>query len=348
MKRFYTTFRWFNLLLILVTFLAYLSPFINPKSFSWINFFGIIYPWLLFSNLFFVAFWMIAKKRYFLFSAACILLGWNHFTNFIGLSIINSSPREESISILSFNTSGFGFLAAKSKEEHLDNVQQFSKFINQKGDLDILCIQEVNSTKAQLVPDKLGFEYQHKIPYVGTAILSNFPIMNVGEIAFTTKANSCVWADIKVKDKTIRVYSLHLKSNRVSTETEQIIASGDIKEKETWSDIKGVFGKFRHNSKIRVDQAEKVRDHIQKSPHPIVLCGDFNETPQSYIYKLLSENLNDSFQQKGFGFGTTYAGSIPALRIDYILSDPSLKVLNCTIFKEKHSDHYPVLTVLEL
>lgn len=335
-------------MLILATFMAYLSPFINPESFSWINIFGTVYPWFLLMNLLFAGFWMAVKNRYFLFSLACILLGWNHLTNFVGMSLSSSPSTEQSINVLSFNTSGFEFLSAKSKEKHLQNVDDFKKFINKKGKIDILCIQEVNSAAAQLVNDKLGFEHIHKIPYLGTSILSRFPIIQSGEIPFTTKANSCVWADIKIKNKMIRVYSLHLKSNRVSTKAEQIIASGDIKEKETWTDIKGIFGKFRYTSKTRVQQALKVKAHIDKSPYPVILCGDFNETPQSYVYRLLSENLNDSFQKKGFGLGTTYAGSIPALRIDYILPNPGIKVLDFQIFKKIYSDHYPVFATLGL
>ena len=337
-----------NVLLILVTFLVYLSPFINPESFSWLNILGTGYPWLLLANLLCVIFWLVAKNRYFLFSLVCIILGWNHMTNFVGINLSSSPPTEQSVNILSFNTSGFGFLAAKTKDKHLQNVKDFTTFINQNGNIDILCLQEVNSLKAQYVIEKLGFEHELKIPYLGTSILSTRPIVRSGAIEFTTKTNSCVWADIKFNNKTIRVYSLHLKSNQVSTETEQIIASGDIKQKETWSDIKGVFGKFRYTSKIRVQQAQKVQDHIQNSPHPVVLCGDFNETPQSYVYNMLSGNLNDSFHEKGFGLGTTYAGSIPALRIDYILTDPKIKVLDFDIFKEKHSDHYPVFAVLDL
>ena len=336
------------MLLILATFIVYLSPFINPESFSWVNIFGTVYPWFLLANILFVGFWILAKNRYLFFSLGCILLGWNHLTNFIGMSFSSTAPTEQSINIISFNTSGFDLLAAKSKEKHLQKVEDFKKFIRKNGKIDILSLQEINSHDAQLVVDKLKFEYVHKIPYLGTSILSRFPIIQSGEIVFTTKANSCVWADIKIKNKIVRVYSLHLKSNQVSTETEHIIASGDLKGKETWTDIKGVFGKFRYTSKIRVEQAKKVRAHIDKSPHPVILCGDFNETPQSYVYSLLSKNLNDSFQKKGFGLGTTYAGSIPALRIDYILLDPSIKILNFKILKEKYSDHYPVFATLEL
>lgn len=269
-------------------------------------------------------------------------------TSFIGLSLTSSSPTTKAINILTFNTSGFTFLSNKDTVKHKQNVKDFLTQSSQNGPIDILCFQEVNSINAQEVIDKLNFKYKHRIPYYGTNIVSRHPIVKTGAISFETKTNSCVWADIKIDNKTLRVYNIHLKSNRVSTDTERILKKGEIQEKETWSDIKGVFGKFRYTSKIRVQQARLVKAHMDKSPHPTILCGDFNETPQSYTYDMLSENMTDTFQKKGFGLGTTYAGSIPALRIDFILTDPRFKVLDSDIFKKKHSDHYPVFAAVEL
>lgn len=347
MKRLYKLMRWGNVLLILVTFLAYLSPFINPESFSWINIVGTAYPWLLLANVIFVVLWLVLKNRYALFSIACILLGWNHLTGFIGVNVSSGNLTEKTFRVVTFNTSGLKFLAAKDTLKHLQNIKDFVNTLHQEGNIDILCLQEVGAHKAQLAVKKLGFKYQHRIPYKGTSILSQHPIVKTGDITFTTRTNSCVWADIKVKGKTVRVYNTHFKSNQVSTTAERILTEGEIQEKETWSDIKGVFGKFRYTSVIRAQQARKVKAHMEQSPHPVVLCGDFNETAQSYIYNMLSENLLDSFRQKGFGLGTTYSGSIPALRIDFILSDPRIRILDCQIFKEAFSDHYPVYTAFE-
>ncbi len=340
--------RWGNLILILVTFLAYLSPFINPESFSWINILGTAYPWLLLANILFLIFWVLSKNRYFFFSLCTILLGWNHMTSFVGFSLTSSSPTKQSINILTFNTSGFSFLANKDTVKHKQNVKDFLIQSSQNGPIDILCFQEVNSWQSQEVVDKLKFKYEHRIPYHGTNILSKHPIIKTGEVSFKTRTNSCVWADIKIDNKILRVYNIHLKSNQVSTDTERILKKGEIQEKETWSDIKGVFGKFRYTSKIRAQQALLVKAHMATSPYPIILCGDFNETPQSYVYNMLSENMTDTFQKKGFGLGSTYAGSIPALRIDFILADPRFKILDSDILKKKHSDHYPVFAAVEL
>lgn len=348
MKGLYNILRWFNVLLIFLTFLAYLSPYINPESFSWLNIIGTAYPWLLLANVLFVILWAFLKNKYFLFSLCTILMGWSHLSRFIGFNFSTTEATANSIRVASFNTSGLGYLADEDTLKHWQHVNNLVGFLNQKGSLDILCLQEVSGIRAQYAVDKFGFKYKHHIPYHGAAIVSKYPILNSGEVEFKTRTNSCLWADIKVGPKTIRVYSVHLKSNRVSTETEKLLKSGDLQQRETWSDIKGVFGKFRYTSKIRVQQAEKVKTHARKSPHPVILCGDFNETSTSYVYQLLAEGMKDSFQEAGFGIGSTYAGRIPALRIDFILSDPRFNVRKFNILKKAYSDHYPIVASFEL
>ena len=101
-------------------------------------------------------------------------------------------------------------------------------------------------------------------------------------------------------------------------------------------------------AQIRAKQAEILTNHIASSPYPVIVCGDFNDIPVSYTYRTLSQNLNDAFEKRGFGFGTTYSGNIPALKIDYILTAKRIKIFNCTILKVPYSDHYPMVSELGL
>ena len=70
--------------------------------------------------------------------------------------------------------------------------------------------------------------------------------------------------------------------------------------------------------------------------------GDFNDTPMSYSVNILSKNMNNAFEQKGFGWGVTYFGILPIFQIDYILCDKKIKIEDYGILKEKLSDHYPI------
>ncbi len=81
---------------------------------------------------------------------------------------------------------------------------------------------------------------------------------------------------------------------------------------------------------------------MQNCKYKIILCGDFNDTPASYTYNLLTKKLKDSFVEKGNGFGRTYAGKWPKFRIDYILHDENIKCVEHTVYKETYTDHYPI------
>ena len=81
---------------------------------------------------------------------------------------------------------------------------------------------------------------------------------------------------------------------------------------------------------------------------PIVLCGDFNDLPNSYVSNKISKNMKDAFLDYSFGIGHTYNGKIPFLRIDYILITPTFNVTKFEVINNKISDHFPVYAELNL
>ncbi|MBR9921988.1 MAG: endonuclease/exonuclease/phosphatase family protein [Bacteroidetes bacterium] len=344
---FYRLFRWLNIILIGLTLLAYLSPFVAPYTFWPISLLGLTYPWLLLFNLLFVLGWIAVRNRYFLMSLGCIFAGYNHLTNFVGIELSNPEVAGNSIRVMSYNVYDLRNLEKSDNgRKGAGDYLPFGEFLDAAGPLDILCVQECGVQNTNTIAEMHEMPHQFHYSGRGTAIISRHPIRNKGQIEFEKTNNSCVWADIDIDGKTYRVYSLHLQSNFISSEASQLAKEGDLQERETWVGIKGILGKYRHFAAKRVTQAERVASHIKGSPHPVILCGDFNDTPLSKAYRVLSENMVDGFQQKGHGIGTTYGGLIPSLRIDYILNDPRLEVLEYRTFRQPFSDHYPVMSVL--
>jgi endonuclease/exonuclease/phosphatase family metal-dependent hydrolase len=85
-----------------------------------------------------------------------------------------------------------------------------------------------------------------------------------------------------------------------------------------------------------------VKEKVNLSPYPVIVAGDFNDTPVSYSYRKIRKGLNDSFVSSGYGAGFTYRGKYPPNRIDYILYDNSLDCKVFNIFRIRYSDHYPI------
>ncbi len=345
--------RWGNILLILLTFLSYLSPYVSPEDFWPLSFFGLAYPWFLLFNVIFIISWLIAKKKYYLFSLGCIILGGNHFLSVVGLHGSGSSGDEAAFHIMSFNTHSMrAFYGRNSKQKpekswaSIDDFYEMAK----KNHAEILCFQEFKSddeyvkTFQKEINESVDLEHVYFEKGISLAIFSKYPILKKDTLAFENKSNGCIYADIQIGKKVVRVYNVHLKSNEITGIAERVAKERNLQEKKTWLDMRSIMGKYKYNAQVRTKQARKIFDHILDSPHPVILCGDFNDTPQSYIYHMFTRNLQDSFKKRGRGLGVTYGGVIPALRIDYILTDLELNVLNHRILKEKYSDHYPIIS----
>jgi len=86
--------------------------------------------------------------------------------------------------------------------------------------------------------------------------------------------------------------------------------------------------------------------HYKKSPYPVILAGDFNDTPESYIYNQITRDFKDAFVESAGGLGYSYAGAIPMLRIDFTFIDPSFTALNHRVVHKKYSDHYPIISTI--
>lgn len=273
-------------------------------------------------------------------------MGWGHLTSFLGLSFTTGTTTGHEVRVMSFNAKRGS--VAKQNAKKTKEKEPFFNFLKKNGPYDIICFQETPGINKKNVQDHLNLSYQHLMTYKGvqTSIYSKYPIVNKGGRIFENSSNSFTWADIKIKETTIRVYSIHLQSNKVSEDADKVIEKGDIKNKKTWLDIRSVLAKIKRGTQQRIDQAQVIIEHMEKSPYPIILCGDFNDSPLSYTYHIIAKKLKDTFQEKGSGFGTTYAGNIPALRIDYILVDRKLKTLDCSIIREEYSDHYPVISTI--
>lgn len=252
--------------------------------------------------------------------------------------------------VMSYNVHGLVTPGAKNMTAARLELSHFLE----KQNADVICFQEYllqlakNSDKQILddVPFLKSYPYAIRMEGNDLAIFSRFPILNSGILLKREDSNGCTYADISVRGQNIRFYSLQLRSNVVSDIADNLAKRKDITNDDSWFNVGRMLVRFRRYGTIRAKDSEVVKKHINESPYPVILCGDFNDIPVSYSYKTLSDGLTDTFQETGSGVGTTYAGHIPALRIDYILTDPRYKPLNCFIFRVHHSDHYPVVSDL--
>jgi len=336
-----------NLGFVLALIIAYISPGIDPELTWSVSFFGLFYPVLLIINVLFVVFWIFKNARYALLSLISILIGWNQIQNFIGFHSQKIEHDDNSIAVMTYNISNAAYGYDKVKAQREIKKEAFIEFLQKYKDIDVFCIQEVGDYAHDILKKTFPEHHMH-YRKKGAVILSRYPIVDKGEIDFGTITNSCLWADIRINKEVIRFYSYHLQSNQISKDADNFVINPELDQTQAWYDIKGMLRKYRNRHLQRSRQVEKIATHLQKSKYRNILAGDLNDPPQSYTYRVLSKYGKDAFRERGMGIGTTYAGRIPLLRIDYIFVDNTMQVATCEIIKDNFSDHYAVISSIEL
>ena len=335
--------------------MTYLSVYVSPAS-AWIfAFIGMSYPFVLFFNLLFIVWWVIFKKWYFLISLFCIIIGWNTFRKFFQFQPKKAEPvlTENTIRLLTYNVRLFNYY-----QWHKDTAtwQKILGYI-QSENPDIVCFQEfitlphskhdLNNLKKKL--SSLSYFYVYYTDQVpgkinfGMATFSKFPIVHKQKIVFEHSLNGSIYTDIIYKADTLRVYNCHLQSIRLRNDYNDLLDSLFFNYSDKQLDeLKDMSGRMRQAFIQRAGQVDILARQIRISPYPVIVCGDFNDTPVSYAYHQIGSKLEDAFIEAGSGTGNTYSGNLPYVRIDYVFYSFPFHAHHYQTKKIDWSDHFPV------
>ncbi|MEM7384416.1 MAG: endonuclease/exonuclease/phosphatase family protein [Verrucomicrobiota bacterium] len=338
-----------NLLVVLATLVAYLSPHINPQNAWPIYFLTLGFPLLVIANLIFVMLWGILFQKQALLSLITLVLGLPFLTSFVGLGTKELESSEDKLRIMSYNIGSLSLTRGKSGDERHRIILQYADLIA-SGNPDVFCVQELSTHETagpyyqKWFSRRISLPHVYHIPGSGPMIFSKRPFLNKGRLDWNVSGNACLFVDVALEGGPVRIYNCHLQSNRITDDAVDVIAGSG-----TWGKFRRIASQLRRSASRRADQAISLASHIASCPHPVIVCGDFNDSPLSFTYKTVKNDyLIDAFQEKGEGLGTTYAGVIPGLKIDHFLADPRINILSHRISRETLSDHYPLITDITL
>lgn len=341
--------------------------------FSFTNLFAV---W---ANILFVFLWLFSKKKkYALVSLLTLLVCWRITSVVFGVNIWSSmtasrSDEQQGIRIMSWNVHMFDlgeWTADKS------TFAKILKYIEDENP-DILCMQEYykdekdySSPYAAIIKG-LGYPYEsfminnqwnkskmtiHSKPGdvidVGTVIYSKYPLSNKRYHKLSGKGQGMHTADVELESgKKFSLTVLHLTSFQLGDDDLDYI--DELKKQGVEAEIrntsKGLVHKLMKASSMRAKVANEVVAYTRQIEYPMVICGDFNDMPGSYVYSTIRGDLADAFVSSGFGIGNTYQKILPILRIDYLFYDKEF--FEARGFKKSDiglSDHYPILVNLKI
>ncbi|NNK87233.1 MAG: endonuclease/exonuclease/phosphatase family protein [Flavobacteriaceae bacterium] len=319
-----------------VLLIAYILPYLAPKSFGLLSVLSLTVPFLIILNLLFFLYWLLRVKKQLVLSLVVLLIGYKYISSLYKFSASDTSAVESELALMSYNVRLFNVYNWIDE----DNIgEQIMTFIHDENP-DIVCFQEFHPDE-QVKSDTYPYKFEElsgtRMRY-GQAIWSKYPFVNKGSIAFQNTANNAIFADVVNGQDTIRIYNVHLQSSGIKADIEPLEKTNSRRL------IRRVANTFR----MQQEQAGQVIEHMKTSPYKTVVCGDFNNTAYSYVYRQIKGDLNDTFEAAGQGFGRTFTFKYFPVRIDFILADPVFRINGFKTFNVNLSDHYPILSSLSL
>ncbi len=341
----------FNIFLILLLVLAYLSIYINPATTAFPAVFGLAYPYIAAANVAIVILWILFRKWYALLSALALAAGFGYIHNFIRFTNQGKEEHHE-LKLMSYNIRLFNIYEESEKNSHSKMIQ-----LLRKEDPGILCLQEYYvkgdpaAGERKLKEGLGGKRYTHlkliksgAASRYGIATITRYPIIYKGDVVHPGSSSLTIFSDIVVDTDTFRVYNNHLQSFRLRRVEGNLLSEIASEEKgSSLNQISGIYRSLVDGFASRALQVDRVRRHMESSPYPVIVAGDFNDTPVSYTYRRMRRGLKDAFVEAGYGAGFTYRGKYPPNRIDYILYGDEIECIDFDIVKVRYSDHYPVI-----
>lgn len=355
-----------NILIAIFFLLGAFVKYFTPKQWWFLGLFTFILAYLLVALVCFLIFWLIKKSAWSLVSLVAIIAGWQAILNVFPMKISSSFTLKKppgSIRIMSWNVEQFNILHHK---DHPEVKQEMFDLIN-KYDPDIACFQEaVAGDKKKGInyfPDiqkalrfvdyfysysiKDDFDQNH---HFGRIIFSKLPIINKQTMVNYPNDYNATFQYIDVLNgaDTIRIFNIHLQSLKFTQANLNYLDNASINSDTTITESKSIISKIKTGFIKRAIQAKFIKDEMNHSPYPVIVCGDFNDVPNSYAYETIGSGLQNAFVEKGAGIARTFSTISPTLRIDNIFTDKNFKILQFIRVKKLLSDHFPIIADVTL
>jgi endonuclease/exonuclease/phosphatase family metal-dependent hydrolase len=319
-----------NGIFAVILLLAYVLPFVPPKTFSLLSVLSLSVPVLLIINAVFCLYWLLKVKKQLLLSLIVLLLGYDSISTLYKFSS-SEKVTSSNLSVMSYNVRLFN-LYNWINAPHIE--KSIEDFVMSESP-DVVAFQEFHPHKNIKF---LGYPYKYeslsgKKTKYGQAIFSKYRIINKGEIKFKNTSNKAIYVDVLKDSDTLRIYDVHLQSMQINSDMNH------LSEQNTEYLVKRIGDKFE----MQQEQVETIIAHQEQCSYKKIILGDFNNTAYSYVYKQFKKAAySDAFELSGNGFGKTFDFKLFPLRIDFILLSKDFKATEFKNYSSKFSDHYPI------
>ena len=335
--------------------LSYLSVMVNPARAWGLSLVGLAFVPLSVVNLILLLWAVKRRSGSFVIPLLALLPSLFFLGRYVRIysdDIVTS--QDPQLKIVSYNVGRFAYHQAHPGAAHRRQCADSIFTFLREQEADVICMQEfrisdMDEVRSYLRRQMPGYRAEfYMFPMAdgsafGNVTLSRIPVEGKGKIKFDESANLAIYTDYRMHGRRFRVYNCHFESYNISLPG--ILRSLYHADKAVLSET---GTKMKRSITRRPKQVDRVFSDIESCPVEAFVCGDFNDNPMSYSYYRMTRGRKDSFVEAGSGFGATFARMWPLLRIDYILLPERFRALEHKTHRIGFSDHYPVVTTVEL
>jgi endonuclease/exonuclease/phosphatase (EEP) superfamily protein YafD len=218
---------------------------------------------------------------------------------------------------------------------------------------DIVFLQEFTSREQKFILSKVSDLYPHFLAPArqfgknDVLILSRKKIVYGDQVPLKTPFNksfhSVNHAVIECGQQKIHLLNCHL--NHAYKQLSAYLSAPDSTQ------LSALQASYRQQQ----EEAKLLFDYAQTLTGPVILAGDFNDTPNSLIYATFKKRYQNAFASAGWGLGATFGEwavqkrlapllhgfAFDMLRIDHIFFSDDFIIKRATVEKISAFDHRP-------
>lgn len=286
---------------------------------------------------------------------ATLLACWTPLSMAVPLNFPKKAePGEQTFKILSYNI--LHFEDQKDPDKSKRRALQYLL----DSEADIICCAELNPE--EITPKYVGKEnealldsilkkypYHCPTPNSDLTVLSKYPVerVNLGAPGWCPHKPCYSFFRLNVKGRLLTIGLVHLVSFSLSDEERKVFTDirGEASAKESIREMKGsIRGKMAFAFEERAEAAQEVVDALSRITGPVIVCGDFNDVPASWTYRIFLKNgYRDAYAETSFGPTHTYNAHLMLFHLDQIMYKGDLRALKVSRGSIDSSDHYPLL-----
>lgn len=260
-------------------------------------------------------------------------------------------PGAPTLTLLTWNT----LHGSDLEQPDYDGSRMMEKILELRPD--VVCLQEIFGFNkgalqhfSQQALDSLRAIYPYELGN-GTydlRILSRYPLRHIyfGSL-HSIRLAECF--TVKTPTREVAIANVHLPSFLLNDDEKGIFHMSNVNAKKKETLGLGIIRKMERVFPQRAEAARKVLNGFDELAMPTIVCGDFNDVPASWTYRLfLKEGFQDAYVATNFFPTYTFYPNLMYFHLDQIFYRGALRPLSVERIDIRTSDHLPLLATFQI